>query len=124
MNFASRLKKEMSEGIVRAVLEHADYRVTDFGIEKAVPYFNCLAGNDNPAPLLPTALATRNKPQHAWYDVSKISGTEALWWRLLPLYDVFLQLREEDCRGNLRAAIRAISGILDEPAASLEEEAA
>ncbi|QSB45842.1 hypothetical protein IDJ81_07110 [Tsuneonella flava] len=64
MNFASRLKKEMSEGIVRAVLEHACCRVTDFGIEKAVPYF------------------------------------------------------------NLHAAIRAISGILDEPAASLEGEAA
>ncbi|HEY8605333.1 hypothetical protein [Tsuneonella suprasediminis] len=54
----------MSEGIVRAVLEHAGYRVTDFGIEKAVPCF------------------------------------------------------------NLRAAIRAISGILDQPAASLEGEAA
>ncbi|MBO9519442.1 MAG: hypothetical protein J7493_15375 [Porphyrobacter sp.] len=40
MDFSNRLKKEMSEGIVRAVLEDAGYRVTDFGIEKLVPGLN------------------------------------------------------------------------------------
>lgn len=37
MKITDRLKKEMSEGVVRAILEHAEYRVTDFGIEKQIP---------------------------------------------------------------------------------------
>jgi hypothetical protein len=40
MDFSNRLKKEMSEGIVRAVLEDAGYLVTDFGIEKLIPGLN------------------------------------------------------------------------------------
>lgn len=44
MPFARRLKKEMSEGMVRAVLEHAGYVVTDTGIEKLLSGLNCLTG--------------------------------------------------------------------------------
>lgn len=36
MNFESRIKKEMTEGVVRAILEDAQYRVVDYGIEKTV----------------------------------------------------------------------------------------
>ncbi|MGU7774996.1 hypothetical protein ACV229_33070 [Burkholderia sp. MR1-5-21] len=36
MDFDSRIKKEMSEGIVKAILEDAQYRVIDSGIEKVV----------------------------------------------------------------------------------------
>ncbi|MBN8745750.1 MAG: hypothetical protein J0I24_15875 [Thiomonas arsenitoxydans] len=36
MDFSSRIKKEMTEGIVRAILEDAGYRVIDSGIEKFI----------------------------------------------------------------------------------------
>ncbi len=36
MNFENRIKKEMTEGIVRAILDDAGYHVIDFGIEKIV----------------------------------------------------------------------------------------
>ena len=42
MDLPGMLKKEMTEGMVRALLEHAGYRVTDFGIEKLLPALNCL----------------------------------------------------------------------------------
>ncbi|QYE37031.1 hypothetical protein KZX46_20970 (plasmid) [Polymorphobacter sp. PAMC 29334] len=42
MDFISRLKKEMTEGIVRALLEDAGYRVIDLGIEKVVRELTCL----------------------------------------------------------------------------------
>lgn len=42
MDFASRIKKEMSEGIVRALLEDAGYRVIDTGIEKVIRELCCL----------------------------------------------------------------------------------
>nr|WP_279196851.1 hypothetical protein [Ralstonia mannitolilytica] len=34
MDFENRIKKEMTEGIVKAILEDAGYRVIDSGIEK------------------------------------------------------------------------------------------
>lgn len=36
MEFNNRIKKEMTEGIVRAILDDAGYRVIDYGIEKTV----------------------------------------------------------------------------------------
>ena len=46
MDFENRIKKEMSEGIVRAILEDAGYRVIDSGIEKVVRELACLSGLD------------------------------------------------------------------------------
>ncbi|EKQ6538732.1 MULTISPECIES: hypothetical protein [Enterobacteriaceae] len=42
MNFLDRIKKEMSEGIVKAILEHHGYRVIDTGIEKVIREVSCL----------------------------------------------------------------------------------
>lgn len=36
MDFEGRIKKEMTEGIVRAILDDAGYRVIDYGLEKTV----------------------------------------------------------------------------------------
>jgi hypothetical protein len=36
MQFKNRIKKEMTEGIVRAILEDANYRVIDSGVEKVL----------------------------------------------------------------------------------------
>lgn len=43
MLFANRIKKEMTEGIVRALLEDAGYRVIDSGIEKVLRELSCLS---------------------------------------------------------------------------------
>ncbi|MBR7998419.1 hypothetical protein KDW53_04520 [Burkholderia vietnamiensis] len=43
MSFTSRIKKEMTEGIVRAILEDAQYRVIDSGIEKVLRELSCLS---------------------------------------------------------------------------------
>lgn len=43
MSFSSRIKKEMTEGIVRAILEDAQYRVIDCGIEKVLRELSCLS---------------------------------------------------------------------------------
>lgn len=43
MQFANRIKKEMTEGIVRAVLEDAGYRVIDSGIEKVLRELSVLS---------------------------------------------------------------------------------
>lgn len=42
MKFLDRIKKEMSEGIVKAILEHHSYRVIDTGIEKVIREISCL----------------------------------------------------------------------------------
>jgi DNA-binding Lrp family transcriptional regulator len=42
LNFENRIKKEMSEGIVKAILEDAHYRVIDSGIEKVLRELSCL----------------------------------------------------------------------------------
>lgn len=43
MSFTNRVKKEMTEGIVRAILEDAGYRVIDTGIEKVIRELCCLS---------------------------------------------------------------------------------
>ena len=45
MDFHNRLKKEMSEGIVRAILDDAGYRVIDCGIEKVLREVACLSAD-------------------------------------------------------------------------------
>ncbi|GKT21917.1 hypothetical protein [Acidovorax sp. SUPP3334] len=42
MKFSDRIKKEMTEGIVKAILEDAQYRVIDCGIEKVLRELSCL----------------------------------------------------------------------------------
>ncbi len=42
MDFNNRLKKELSEGIVKALLEDAGYRVIESGIEKVIREINCM----------------------------------------------------------------------------------
>jgi hypothetical protein len=42
MDFLSRIKKEMTEGMVRAVLTDAGYRVIGLGVEAAVREVDCL----------------------------------------------------------------------------------
>jgi hypothetical protein len=41
MDFANRIKKEMTEGIVRALLADAGYRVIPFGIERVLREVEC-----------------------------------------------------------------------------------
>lgn len=43
MEFDNRIKKEMTEGIVRAILEDAGYRVIDSGIEKVLRELSCMS---------------------------------------------------------------------------------
>jgi hypothetical protein len=43
MNFENRIKKEMTEGIIKAILEDAGYRVIDSGIEKLIRELSCLS---------------------------------------------------------------------------------
>ena len=43
MQFQSRIKKELSEGIIRAILDDAGYRVIDSGIENLVRELACLS---------------------------------------------------------------------------------
>lgn len=43
IKFSDRIKKEMTEGIVRAILEDAHYRVIDSGIEKVLRELSCLS---------------------------------------------------------------------------------
>ncbi|AVM74133.1 hypothetical protein MSR1_16410 [Magnetospirillum gryphiswaldense MSR-1] len=43
MDFLSRVKKEMSEGIARAIFEDAGYRVIDAGVEKVFREVACLS---------------------------------------------------------------------------------
>ena len=42
LSFANRIKKEMTECIVRALLEDAGYRVIDSGIEKVIRELSCM----------------------------------------------------------------------------------
>lgn len=42
MELENRIKKEVSEGIVRAILEDAGYRVIDSGIEKVIREVTCM----------------------------------------------------------------------------------
>lgn len=58
MDFLNRIKKEMTEGMVRGVLEHAGYFVTDFGIEKIVPGLSSLTQAEYLSSPLPDALRT------------------------------------------------------------------
>jgi hypothetical protein len=75
MNFQSRIKKELSEGIVRAILDDAGYRVIDSGIENLVRELACLtaleyAGLDYPKAMraLPD-LVVMNREQTTKYLV-------------------------------------------------------
>ena len=43
MDFESRIKKEMTEGIVKAIFEDVGYRVMDSGIEKILRELSCLS---------------------------------------------------------------------------------
>jgi len=43
ISFSDRIKKEMTEGIVRAILEDSQYRVIDSGIEKVLRELSCLS---------------------------------------------------------------------------------
>lgn len=44
MKFEDRVAKEMTEGIVKAILEEAGYRVIDSGIEDVIRELSCLSG--------------------------------------------------------------------------------
>ncbi|MDA8453678.1 hypothetical protein M4R22_02765 [Acidovorax sp. GBBC 3334] len=46
MKFSDRIKKEMTEGIVKAILEDAQYRVIDCGIEKVLRELSCLSATE------------------------------------------------------------------------------
>ena len=56
MDFESRIKKEMTEGIVRAILEDAQYRVIDYGVEKTVREVSHMRVEDYLALKFPAAL--------------------------------------------------------------------
>ena len=46
MNFSNRLKKELTEGVIRAVLHDAGYRLIDSGIESIIRELTCLNQED------------------------------------------------------------------------------
>lgn len=46
MDFINRIKKEMTEGIVKAILEDAGYRVIDSGIEKVLREVSCMNASE------------------------------------------------------------------------------
>ncbi|MBB5883365.1 hypothetical protein DYQ93_20305 [Xanthomonas sp. LMG 8992] len=46
MEFGNRIKKEMTEGMIRALLEDAGYRVIDSGIEKVIRELSCMTTLD------------------------------------------------------------------------------
>jgi hypothetical protein len=56
VKFEDRIKKEMTEGIVRAILEQAGYRVIDSGIEKFYRELSCLSANEYSNLAYPSAL--------------------------------------------------------------------
>ena len=56
MDTVNRLKKEMTEGIVRALLEDAGYRVIDSGIEKVLRELTCLTAEEYIHLQFPTAM--------------------------------------------------------------------
>lgn len=57
MTFTSRIKKEMTEGIVRAILEDAHYRVIDSGIEKVLRELSCMTSMEYGALGYPDAMS-------------------------------------------------------------------
>jgi hypothetical protein len=56
MNFEGRVAKEMTEGIVKAILEDAGYRVIDSGIEKLIRELSCLSNLEYGALNYPAAM--------------------------------------------------------------------
>lgn len=66
MKFADRIKKEMAEGIVRAILEDAGYRVVDYGIEKQLRELACMTPEEYRALAFPDAM--RHAPDFAVMD--------------------------------------------------------
>ena len=46
MEFGNRIKKEMTEGMIKALLEDAGYRVIDSGIEKVIRELSCMNAPD------------------------------------------------------------------------------
>jgi len=56
MDFGNRIKKELSQGIVRALLIDAGYRVLDFGIESLVREIQCLTALEHRELEFPKAL--------------------------------------------------------------------
>jgi hypothetical protein len=57
MSFSDRIKKEMAEGIVRAILEDAQYRVIDSGIERVLREVSCLSAVEYRALGYPDAMS-------------------------------------------------------------------
>lgn len=57
MEFSSRIKKEMTEGIIRAILEDAGYRVIDSGIEKFIRELSVLLPEQYKALGFPDAMS-------------------------------------------------------------------
>ncbi len=60
MDFEGRIKKEMTEGIVRAILDDAGYRVIDYGLEKTVREVTPMSLQEVMRLALPSAV--RNAP--------------------------------------------------------------
>jgi hypothetical protein len=58
MDFKNRLKKEITEGAIRALLVDAGYRVIDIGIERVVRELECMSERDYLSLGLPKSLRT------------------------------------------------------------------
>lgn len=94
MEFANRIKKEMTEGIVRAVLEDAGYRVIDSGIERVLREISCLSAMEYQRLSYPDAMShlpdftvmTRDQDEKFLVEVKY----RANWGR-----DIFDEVREQ-----------------------------
>jgi hypothetical protein len=56
VDFLNRLKKEMTEGIVRAILDDAGYRAVGIGIEQVLREVRCLSATEYARLAMPGAL--------------------------------------------------------------------
>lgn len=198
MELLDRLKKEMSEGVVKALLEDAQYRVIDSGIEKIIREIACLTAYEYALLHMPDALTklpdftvmdkeqkskslveikyrsewnssliedvrkqvelfgelvlvcfnakpndaknydgkTDNPSRHLrccrlkmngsvysiksriatesweWVSVAQFVAGANPWWGLTPLQEEFQLLKEDDAKGSVKIAIKALSGLL------------
>ncbi|KVG66125.1 hypothetical protein [Burkholderia pseudomultivorans] len=136
MDFENRIKKEMTEGIVKAILEDAGYRVIDSGIEKIIRELSCLPSFEYAKLAYPDAMSrlpdftvmTKDQDEkysvqlkyeddrvwrHYWKAVDDLKE-DSPWWAMSQLDKVFplLKDRKLDAQNSLDSAIKALSGIL------------
>lgn len=73
MEFENRIKKEMTEGIVRALLDDAGYRVIEYGVEKTAREVTPMTPEEYLRLCLPDAVTKTP-------DLLVLDRTQTAWW--------------------------------------------